>query len=64
MDVNDYLLAALTRERIDEMQAAARLAALRAAGGRPRPLRLVVGRLLVRVGNRLLADFAPARAAA
>ena len=64
MDVNDYLLAALTRERIDEMHTAARLAALRAAGGHPRPLRLVVGRLLVRVGNRLLADFAPAQAAA
>ena len=64
MDVNDYLLGALTRERIDEMHAAARLAVLLAAGGRPRPLRVVVGRLLVRLGNRLLADFAPARAAA
>ena len=64
MDVNDYLLTTLMRQRIEDMHAAARVAALRAAARPRQPLRVVIGRLLVRMGNRLLADFAPARAAA
>ncbi len=64
MDMNEYLLSALMHQRIEEMHAAAWAAALRAAGRPRRPLRVVVGRLLVKLGNRLLADFAPARAAA
>jgi hypothetical protein len=65
MDVNDYVLGALTNERLDELRAQARAAALLAEGRRPRPpLRVAVGGLLVRLGNRLLAGGAPARATA
>ena len=62
---NDYILAALTHERLSEMHAAARVAALLAAAPpRRRAVRAAVGRLLVTLGNRLLAGVTPVRAAA
>ena len=62
---NDYILAALTHERLNDMRAEARAMALRAEARPPRrPVRVAVGRLLVRVGNRLLAGVTPVRAAA
>ena len=64
MDVNDYVLAALTHERLEAMRAEAWAAGLRAQRRRPRrPLRVVVGALLVRLGHRV-AGLTPARVAA
>jgi hypothetical protein len=65
MDLNEYCLQAMTRERIDTMRADVQALALRAAARGPRrPVRIVLGQLLVRLGNRLLAGFTPARATA
>ena len=65
MDMNEYCVHAMVRERITAMQDEVRIAHLSAATPRPRrPLRMVVGRLLVRAGNRLLEGFTPARATA
>jgi len=62
---NDYILTALMRERLNDMRAEAWVSAIRAAARPPRrPVRTVVGRLLVRLGNRLLAGVAPAQATA
>jgi hypothetical protein len=63
MDVNDYVLAALTNERLRELRAQASVAALCSERGASRPLRVVVGELLVRLGQRV-AGLTPARAAA
>jgi len=63
MDMNDYIVTALTHERLEDMRAQARAAALRAEGRASRPLRVVVGQLLVRLGQRV-AGFTPARATA
>jgi hypothetical protein len=62
MDVNDYVLAALTDERLRELRAQASVAALRSQHA-SRPLRVVVGELLVRLGQRV-AGPTPARVAA
>lgn len=64
MDVNDYLLGALANERLEAMRAEARAMSLRAAAHPPRPLRVLLGELLVKVGNRLVSRGAPVRAAA
>lgn len=64
MDMNEYCLHAMVKERIGQLRADVRAADLRAAGRAPRPLRVALGHLLVRLGNRLLADLSPARAAA
>jgi hypothetical protein len=65
MDMNEYCLQRMTLERIAEMRAQVEAANLRAVARTPRrPLRIVVGQLLVRAGNRLLEGFTPARAAA
>jgi hypothetical protein len=64
MDMNEYCLSELARERLQEMRAEARAMALRAQA-RPRPpLRVTVGHALVRLGNRLLSGFTPVRATA
>lgn len=63
MDVNDYLVAALAHERLGELRAQARLAALRTERRGARPLRVVVGHLLVRLGHRV-AGLTAARATA
>ncbi|HTO10650.1 MAG TPA: hypothetical protein VMQ51_03690 [Candidatus Binatia bacterium] len=65
MDMNEYCLHAMMKERIEEMRVAAWVAALRSASRGPRrPVRVVVGHWLVRLGTRLLDGFTPARAAA
>ena len=65
MDMNEYCLHSMMRERIADIHAEVRAAALRAAVRGPRqPVRVVVGQFLVRLGNRLLAGVAPARATA
>ena len=63
MDVNDYVLAALTHDRLQELRAQASMAALRSRRGASRPLRVVVGELLVRLGQRM-AGLTPARGTA
>ena len=62
MDMNEFLVSAVMQERQAEMVHAARVAALHAR--MRRPLRVVIGRALVRIGNRLLTGFSPARATA
>jgi hypothetical protein len=65
MGLNEYCLQAMVNERIEAMRADMRAAALRAALRGPRkPLRVVLGHLLVRVGTRLSAGVTPARATA
>ena len=55
MDMNEYCLHSMMKERIAEIRADVRAAALRAeARGRRRPVRVVLGQLLVRLGNRLI----------
>jgi hypothetical protein len=61
MDMNEYCLHAMVRDRVEEMRAAARAASIR----RPRSaLRLIVGHALVRLGNRLAHGLTEVRAAA
>jgi hypothetical protein len=64
MDLNDYLLGALVHERLEAMRAEAQAMSLRAAAHPARPLRVMFGELLVKVGNRLVSRGAPVRAAA
>ena len=64
MDLNYYLLGALAHERLEAMRAEARAMSLRAAARPARPLRVMFGELLVKVGNRLVSRGAPVRAAA
>ena len=64
MDMNEYCLHAMVKERIAQLRVDIRAAELRAAGRSRQPLRVALGHLLVRLGNRLLADLSPARAAA
>ena len=54
MDMNEYALETLARERLAELRALAERAA-RARGGAPasRPLRAALGRALIRLGHRL-----------
>ena len=59
MDMNEYVMDALVRDRLEEMRLAAQA---RAIGTRHRePLRAVVGHALVRLGRRLLGDARPVR---
>ncbi|HET7343444.1 MAG TPA: hypothetical protein VFL90_18400 [Methylomirabilota bacterium] len=60
MDMNEYCLEMMSRERIEDLRAQAQAAALQPR----RPWRMRVGRLLVSLGTRLLAPTAPARATA
>jgi hypothetical protein len=64
MDVNYYLLGALAHERLEAMRAEARAMSLRAAAPPARPLRVLLGELLVKAGHRLASRGAPVRAAA
>lgn len=64
MDVNYYLLGVLANERLEAMRAEARAMNLRAAAHPARPLRVIVGELLVKAGNRLVSRGAPVRATA
>ncbi len=65
MDMNEYCLQSMLRERIEDMRAEVQAANLRAALRAPqRPLRVVVGHLLVRAGTRLLEGFTTSRATA
>ena len=53
--VDEYLIDALAKARLEEMRAwAARHALLRSARPVAHPLRTVVGMALIRVGRRLL----------
>jgi len=54
MDMNNYALEALVRDRLAEMRAAAaRSTRIRAARGESRPLRTALGRALDQVRQRL-----------
>jgi hypothetical protein len=53
-DVNEYALEILARDRLAELRAAAGLAnRVRAARPVSRPLRVVLGQALIRMGHRL-----------
>jgi hypothetical protein len=55
MGVNEYLLETLARQRLAEIHAAARRAALAKTLATPRrPLRVVVGETLIRLGTSVL----------
>ena len=65
MDMNEYCLQKMVNEHIERIRADMQAAALRRAQRTPRrPVRMVIGQLLVRIGNRLLTGLSPARAAA
>ena len=65
MGVNEYCLQAMVKERVEQLRADMQAAALRRARrASQRPVRMVIGQLLVRIGTRLLAGLSPARAAA
>jgi len=54
MDMNEYALEILARDRLAELRAAAELAnRVRAARPVSRPLRVVLGQALIRLGHRL-----------
>jgi hypothetical protein len=54
MDMNDYAIAVLARDRLAEMRAAGeRWSRIRIAKPRSRPLRVALGHLFIRVGRRL-----------
>jgi hypothetical protein len=54
MDMNEYALEILARDRLAELRAASERTNLARAGGRgPRPLRAVLGHALIRLGHRL-----------
>lgn len=56
MDLNEYLLEFLARNRLDEMRAArAHWSRVDAAGPAERPLRVALGHALIRLGERLQA---------
>jgi len=64
MDMNEYCLNMLARQRLDDLRAQAARIALGAQARRGQPLRVVVGHALVRLGHRLAGGFTPMRAAA
>jgi len=54
MDMNEYALEVLARERLAELRAnAERVSGARLGRRAPRPLRVAVGHALIRVGRRL-----------
>jgi hypothetical protein len=54
MDVNNYVLEVLVRERLAEMRAKGEQSArLREAKPESRPLRFALGQALIRIGQRL-----------
>ena len=64
MDMNEYCVQMMAQQRLDDLRAAANARALRATARPSTPVRIRLGRALVRLGNRLLDEFTPARAAA
>jgi hypothetical protein len=65
MGMNEYCLQAMVNERLEQLRADMQAAALRrACRVARRPVRMVIGQLLVKMGTRLLAGLSPARAAA
>lgn len=57
MDMNDYQIDILVRQRLDDIRADARRAVLAAALAPPRqPLRVTLGVTLVRLGRWVLGD--------
>src|SRR5262249_59621319 len=64
MGMNEYCLQAMVNERVEQLRADMQVAALRRARrAARRPVRMVIGQLLVRIGSRLLGGLAPAPAA-
>jgi hypothetical protein len=64
MDMNEYCLQMMTRQRLTELRAEANAIAARELA-RPRtPLRVTLGQGLVRLGTRLLHGVTPLRTAA
>ena len=59
MDMNGYALEVMAHQRLNDLRVAAAMHTLRA--GRRTSLRVVVGRALVRLGERLLSDVRPVR---
>ena len=54
MDMNNYVLEVVVRDRLAEMRARGEQSArVRAASPEPRPLRFVVGQALIDLGRRL-----------
>jgi len=54
MDMNNYVLEVLVRDRLAEMRARGEQSArVRAVSPEPRPLRLVLGQALIHLGQRL-----------
>lgn len=54
MDMNNYVIEFLVRDRLDEMRARGeRLARVRAAGAESHSLRFALGNALIRLGQRL-----------
>jgi hypothetical protein len=54
MDMNNYVLEVVVRDRLAEMRARGEQSArVRAAGPEPRPLRFVLGQALIHLGWRL-----------
>jgi|RhiMetdeSRZDD1v2_1073273.scaffolds.fasta_scaffold2795714_2 hypothetical protein len=64
MDMNEYCLQMMTRQRLQEMRAEGEAIALCAAACPRTPLRVAVGQALVRLGNRLLKGVTPVHATA
>ena len=64
MDMNEYCLNMMARQRLDDLREQAARIALRAQVRRGQPLRVIVGHALVRLGNQLAGGFTPMRAAA
>jgi hypothetical protein len=60
MEMNEYCLHAMVRDRMEEMRAAAHAASMRPRSA----LRVMVGHALVRLGNRLAHGLTEVRAAA
>jgi len=54
MDMNNYVLEVVVRDRLAEMRARGEQSArVRAASREPRPLRSVIGQALIHLGRRL-----------
>lgn len=64
MDMNEYCVQMLARQRLQDLRAEANAMALREAAHPRTPLRVAVGHALVRLGNRLLSGVTPVRATA
>ncbi|MGH7332856.1 MAG: hypothetical protein ACREKS_08960, partial [Candidatus Rokuibacteriota bacterium] len=57
MDMNDWILGSLVRQRLDEIRTESRWAALAAASRPPRhPLRAMLGLALIRIGRWALGS--------